>query len=109
MGLKALTCGGWKERHRFGFFSIIVDGQVPDARVHVLNKACVMSGDGYQAPLHGCRPLHASEILHQEPTTIQEFYKVKLQSPRNLEKPIATGTANQLEFHLRMKRFQASL
>lgn len=83
VGLKVLTCGGWKERHRFSFFSIIVDRQVPDARVHVLNKTCVVSGDGYQAPLHGCRPLHTSEILHQEPSPVQEFYKVKLQIPRN--------------------------
>lgn len=109
----SLTCGGRQERHRFGFFSIIVDGQVPDTRVHVLNKTCVVCGDGYQTPLHSCGPLHASDVLHQEPPPIQEFYKVKL---RQKNKPdfreiwrLATGAANQLEFHLRLKGFQASL
>lgn len=84
--LKALTCGGWKERHSFRFFSIIVDRQVPDARVHVLNKTCVMSGDRYQTPLHSPRPLHTSDILNQEPSPIQEFYEVKLQTVQKLRK-----------------------
>lgn len=83
---KVLTCGGRKERHGFRFFSVIVDRQVPDARVHVLNKTCVMSGDRYQTALHSRRPLHTSDILNQEPSPIQEFYEIELQTVRELRR-----------------------
>lgn len=76
----ALTYGSGKEGNSFGFFPIIVDGQVPDARVHVLNKACVMCSDWYETPLQSCRPLQTVNILGQEPPPIQQFYKVKLQT-----------------------------
>lgn len=42
-----LTYSSGEEGDGFRFFSVIVDGQVPDARVHVLDKACVVRGDGH--------------------------------------------------------------
>lgn len=77
---RALTYGGGKEGDSFRFFSVVVDRQVPDARVHVLNKTRVVCGDGYQAPLHSHRPLQTTDVLGQEPPPIQELYKVKLQT-----------------------------
>lgn len=41
------TYGSGEEGDCFGFFSVIVDGQVPDAGVHVLDKASVVCGDGH--------------------------------------------------------------
>lgn len=77
---RALTYGGGEVGDSFSFFSVVVDGQVPDARVHVLDKACVVCGDGYQAPLHGHGPLQTVNVLGEEPPPIQKLHKVKLQT-----------------------------
>lgn len=44
---RAPTYGSGEEGDSFSFFSIVVNGQVPDACVHILDKACVMCSDGY--------------------------------------------------------------
>lgn len=77
---RALTYGGGEEGDSFSFFSVVIDGQVPDARVHVLDKTCVVRGDGYQAPLHSHRPLQTMDVLSQEPPPVQKLHKVKLQT-----------------------------
>lgn len=77
---RALTYGGSEEGDSFSFLSVVVDGQVPDARVHVLDKACVVCGDGHQAPLHCHRALQTVDVLGQKPPPIQKLHKVKLQT-----------------------------
>lgn len=77
---RGLTYGSGEEGDSFSFFPIIVDGQVPDARVHVLDKTCVVCRDRYQAPLHSHRPFQTMDVLGQEPPPIQKLYKVKLQT-----------------------------
>ena len=76
----ALTYGGGEEGDGFGLFAVVVDGQVPDARVHVLDEARVVRGDGHQAPLHGHGPLQTVDVLGQEPPPVQELHKVKLRT-----------------------------
>ncbi len=83
---RALTYGSGKEGDSFSFFSVVVDGQVPDAGVHVLDKACVVCSDWYQAPLHSHRPLQTMDVLGQEPPPIQKLHKVKLQADTESEK-----------------------
>lgn len=78
----ALTYGSGEEGNRFSFFPIVVDGQVPDTRVQILNEACVVCGDGRQAPLHGHGPLQTVDVLGQESSSVQQFYKVKLQTEK---------------------------
>lgn len=79
---RALTYGGGEEGDSFSFFSVVVDGQVPDACVQVLDKACVVCSNGNQTLLQGHRPLQAMDVLHQEPPPIQKLHKVKLQTDR---------------------------
>ena len=88
----ALTYGSGKEGDSFSFFPIIVNSQVPDARVHVLNKACVVCGDGYETP-HSHRPLQTMDILGQEPPPIQKLHKVKLQTDTQKVRTIDGWTA----------------
>lgn len=76
----ALTYGGGEVGDSFRVFSVVVDGEVPDARVHVLDKACVVCGDGGQAPLHNHGTLQTSDVLGQEPPPIQKLHKVKLRT-----------------------------
>jgi len=75
---RALTYGGGEVGDSFNVFPVVVDGQVPDARVHVLDEACVVCGDGRQAPLHRHGPFQTVDVLGQEPPSIQELYKVEL-------------------------------
>lgn len=76
----ALTYGSGKKGNGLGFFPIVVDGQVPDARVHVLDEARVVCGDWYEAPLHSHRTLQTVDIMGQEPPPIQKLHKVELQT-----------------------------
>lgn len=82
---KTLTYGRGKEGHGLRLFAIIVDGQVPDARVHILDEACVVGGDGYQAALHGHGPLQTLDILGQQPPPVQQLHKVKLETERQTD------------------------
>lgn len=93
--LVALACGvlthtNGEEGHLLSLLAVIVDRQVPDARVHVLDEARVMGGQGDQGPLRLLRLLlllllggwgafQGLNSLHQEPSPIQELHKVKLE------------------------------
>lgn len=78
----ALTYGSGDEGDGFNFFPVVVDGQMPDARVHVLDKARVVGGDGYETPLHNHGPLQTMGVLGEESPPIQKFHKVKLQEQK---------------------------
>lgn len=91
---RALTYGSGEEGDSFSFFPIIVDCQVPDARVHVLDEACVVGGDGYQAALHGHGPLQTVDVLGQQPPPIQQLHKVKLETDKQKVRQTDRWTAD---------------
>lgn len=104
---RALTYGGGEEGDSFSFFAVVVDGQVPDARVHVLDEARVVGGDGHQAPLHSNGPLQTMDVLGQKPPPIQKLHKVKLRKDaQNVRKTDGWTTETPLEWHVRLECFQ---
>lgn len=78
----ALTDGGGDEGHGFNFFPVVVNGQVPDSRVHVLDEARVVGGDGRETPLHSHGPFQTVDVLGEESSPVQKFHKVKLQEKK---------------------------
>lgn len=80
-----LTDRSCEKGHLLRLLPIIVHSQVPDARVHVLYKACIVTGEWHQASLLGWkrRTLKAWQPLRQESTAIQQLHKVKLETRRD--------------------------
>ena len=66
----------------FGLFPVVVDGQVPDAGVHVLDEACIVIGHRHQATLGADWSLQAPSLRCQQSPPIQELHKVKLANHR---------------------------
>ena len=73
-----LTDGGGEEGDGLGVLAVVVHGQVPDARVHVLDEAGVVGGEGELGPLQPRRTLQGMAVLAQQPPAVQELHKVKL-------------------------------
>ena len=110
MSRGALTYGNGEEGDGFSLFPVVVDGQVPDARVHVLDEARVVRGDGRQAPLHGHGPLQTADVLGQESPPIQELHKVKLPTEtRNMRGTDGRAAQTPLECHVRLECSQPPL
>ncbi len=77
-----LTDRSCEKGHLLCLLPIIIHSQVPDARVHVLYKACIVTGEWHQASLLGWkrRTLKPWQPFRQESTAIQQLHKVKLET-----------------------------
>lgn len=66
------------KRHLLRIFPIIIKGQVPDARIQILDKTCLMETDRPCLPPHSLRFQQVALLPCNQPAAIQELHKVVL-------------------------------
>lgn len=81
-GWRLLTYGRGEERNHFRLLPIIVKSQVPDSRIQILDEAGLVTRWGDDPPRLALGSLQAPCFLGQEPSSIQQLHKIKLEVQR---------------------------
>lgn len=73
-----LTYNNGIKRHLLCIFPIVIKGQVPDARIQILDKTCFVKADGPRLPTRSLRLQQCALLPRDQPAAIQELHKVVL-------------------------------
>lgn len=74
-----LTYNNSIKRHLLCIFPIVIKGQVPDARIQILDKPSFMKADGPRLSTRSLRLEQSALLPCDQPAAIQELHKVVLQ------------------------------
>jgi len=74
-----LTYNNGIKRHLLCIFPIVIKGQVPDARIQILDKTCFMKADGPRLPTRSLRFQQCALLPCDQPAAVQELHEVILQ------------------------------
>lgn len=70
------------ERHLLRVLAIIVEGQMPDARIQVLDEACLVHTHRPCLPTTSLRLQQVSLLSSNQPAAVQKFHEVILSMGR---------------------------